>query len=666
MNSYRYKTLFFFLLSFLFQFFSPAQNKPSIDSLEALLKKDIPDTQKVFLLNRVAEEYQDNKFESAIDYAKKALALSEEIDYIHGKGLSYYIMGNTYITYNFYPEAIKCLNEALVLFEKNNDQKWSATTYNSFGMLYWNKSDYTDALNYFIRAIKIFERTNSTEPVYAATLNNIGNIYYDLDNYNLALYYYNKSLDVGEKSGNLKIITSTLSNIGNIYLSKDQFGKTKEYYDRALAIYEDINDQRGMATIYGNLSELFTMQNDYFEAIKYNQKAILINEIIGDRLGLVYSLIPGGKILSAQGKYSSANDYYTKALSISNEISSKKTTRDIYKLMAQNYESAGDIHSAYNQYKLYAEIKDSLFTEEKNQQIAEIQTKYETEKKEQQIEQQYSTIKKRNFQILAIASILLLLFIIAALIIYQLRIQSKKRASELQQKLLRTQMNPHFLFNALTSIQGMVLEKTPDEAADYISKFAFLMRHILENGARGYIPLNNEIKFLQNYLELQQLRYDNVFAFSISVLPLLTTTASVEKKVQSPLENISMNLTGCEGILIPPMLAQPFIENAIEHGTSDQCEKGFIEVKFEIYKKNIVFSVENWCTKKINRDIHGETRPVSLRKLKSEYHHNPMSFTITKERLFYLNKGQRKKIEIDFTDGKKTKVSFKIPIISNE
>lgn len=222
------------------------------------------------------------------------------------------------------------------------------------------------------------------------------------------------------------------------------------------------------------------------------------------------------------------------------------------------------------------------------------------------------------------------------------KINAHNRVLLLEQKLLRSQMNPHFIFNSLSSIQSFIFENNPITAGSYLSRFAELIRSILYNSREEHISLAKEIQTLQNYLELQQLRYNSKFEYSIEIDP-----------------EIDM-----EELSIPPMLAQPFIENAIEHGIKHLEGKGSIRLHFGLEHQRLLLTVED---NGIGLD--------AARKLKNSKagEHRSLATIITKERIDILNRSQPKKkysMEInEIQDNgvvKGTKVVFSLPVICME
>lgn len=178
----------------------------------------------------------------------------------------------------------------------------------------------------------------------------------------------------------------------------------------------------------------------------------------------------------------------------------------------------------------------------------------------------------------------------------------------LERRLLRSQMDPHFIFNALGNIQSMILQKDTIPAVSYLNKFAKLTRQILEQSRQELIALHEEIETLKNYIELQQLRLNNSFEYNI------VCDDSVD-----------------DDILIPPLLIQPFIENAVEHGLKPKAkdEKGILQINFtqQTDQKNLI------CTIKDNG-----IGLTASRKLKTNENHQSLSTTITDERLAKMQK----------------------------
>ena len=203
---------------------------------------------------------------------------------------------------------------------------------------------------------------------------------------------------------------------------------------------------------------------------------------------------------------------------------------------------------------------------------------------------------------------------------------------QIKQKLLVTQMNPHFIFNSIDNIQGLIHDKKDNDAVNYLTKFSKLTRQILENSNENYISLDEEIEMTKNYLAIQQLLYNNKFSYNISV----------EDDVDQ------------ESIFLPPMLTQPFIENAIKHGLNNTSENGKINIHFYLKAEKLFFEVTD-----NGKGFDAEKKVTN---------HKSLAMTITKERLVSYTKNQDFIVHTDnIKDSSEkiigAKVSFEIPYI---
>lgn len=186
-------------------------------------------------------------------------------------------------------------------------------------------------------------------------------------------------------------------------------------------------------------------------------------------------------------------------------------------------------------------------------------------------------------------------------------LEIEKQKFDLEQKALRLQMNPHFIFNSLNSIQSYIVVKDTKMAVQYLGKFSQLMRLILANSSYKYISMKEEVKSIQYYLELEKLRFENKFNYTITV----------DKNIDQ------------EFIQIPPMIVQPYIENAIIHGLLHKSTKGKLEIDFKLDQQSIICTV---LDNGVGRQKSMEIDKSSGIKRKSR------GMLITKARLEILNR----------------------------
>lgn len=203
----------------------------------------------------------------------------------------------------------------------------------------------------------------------------------------------------------------------------------------------------------------------------------------------------------------------------------------------------------------------------------------------------------------------LIIIVMAGLILFyrwnQTRIKQQQREAEMSQTLLRAQMNPHFVFNAMSVIQSYIYDNDTENSSKFLVNFSRLMRLILENSPKEHIPIETEIEILKKYLEMQKLRFQERFNYTIHMDDSLSA----------------------EHAQIPPMITQPFIENSIEHGQLHTIEGGFIHIAFRREGNMLLITIED----------NGIGRKASKEKKRSSAHKS-MAMEITAERIENLNK----------------------------
>src|SRR5690606_37413303 len=147
----------------------------------------------------------------------------------------------------------------------------------------------------------------------------------------------------------------------------------------------------------------------------------------------------------------------------------------------------------------------------------------------------------------------------------------EKEAAELETQALRSQMNPHFIFNALNSINAFVQKNDPDRAGSFLTRFARLMRLVLENSRQAEVPLKDDLEALDAYLHLERVRSGEKFDYTIKVDPEIDQ----------------------EDVLVPPLVVQPFVENAIWHGMNGKEGKGHITLSVSVRGDDLVMAIED-------------------------------------------------------------------------
>jgi len=622
----------------------------TIDSLFTELKRPAADTIKISLLNGIAAQYENDPAKM-MEYVKKALLLSQQKKLQQQEADAWFNIGNANIMLSHYTQALKSYANAQVLFEqllktvpknKINDIKDRlAITYGSIGVVCSQQNNYAKALEYYFKALKLHEETREEEYM-AHTYNNIGIVYKEQKEYGKALEYYNKALWLQKKLDD-ETSAITITNIGAIYLLRNENDKALESFKEAEKILKTFDNQRALGELHNNYGNYYVTTNNYVQAEKSYLKALSIFERMGEKYGASASLGFLGAVYASHGNDNEALRYLEKSSALAEEIGVLEQLKESEKKLSEIYEKTGNTAEALKHYKRYSAAKEKINSAESIKSLVREEMNYEFERKSalQKIENEKRQVmfdeqaKRHRLQIIFISLFILLLFGIAFLIYSRLQLKKtltlQRDLAEYEQKALHLQMNPHFVFNCLGSISSFIVQNGKESAIKYLSKFSKLMRLTLEYSKESLIPIDKEIEGLQNYLELEQLRFNKIFEFTI------TKDQAIE-----------------DDMALPPLLLQPFVENAIIHGIVPKKHSGNINVDFSITRDMMI------CT--VTDDGIGINRSRKLKE-NSVTVHKSMALEITRKRLEVIQAvtGKTANVEIiELTDSNECPVGTKI------
>jgi tetratricopeptide (TPR) repeat protein len=622
------------------------------DSLISVLQRTQNDIDKAKLLNSIADTYKSSNPKLMVDYANKALALSKKIKFTTAEGYALLNLGNANIISGDYSKALNFFAEAQHLFENITDKEnienkqGLAKAFGSIGIVFSEQSNYGKALQYYLKSVKIYEEIKDEEKC-AKLYNNIGVVYQSQSSYFKALDYFVKAQKIQEKRNDTNV-GITYTNVGNSYLHQNDLAKAYHYYSKAKAEFDKNNNPRALGEWYNNLGLYHKANHDERKAIESWNSAIQTFSSIDDKFGIADSYLYLSQLYLNQNQLEQAKQNANNSLKLARELKVLEQIVLSEKLLSDIFSKQNNPSQALHHFKLYSQAKDSLTNEKNIRKSVEEELTFDFEKREaiqqKEIEKKELLLqeqsKQSKMQLFFAALFGLLLFGIGFLIYNRIQLKKnltlQKELAEYEQKALHLQMNPHFVFNCLGSISSFIVQNGTDSAIKYLSKFSKLMRLTLEYSKESLIPIDKEIESLQNYLELEQLRFNNKFSFSIS------KSNSIE-----------------DDMALPPLLLQPFIENAIIHGVIPKKEMGIIAIHFTIEKENLVCTIE---------DNGIGFQQSKLAKENTVLAHKSMALDITKKRLEMIEATTKKRTDFTIEEIKKgneilgTKVTLNLPI----
>ncbi|MFC5623447.1 tetratricopeptide repeat-containing sensor histidine kinase [Algoriphagus winogradskyi] len=544
---------FYLVLVFFLDFFLLVDQDTLALDIHQLSQKDsiLIDQRNDYLKKNLFSITADS---SLLDMALQTLSAAEILGYQKGVlmaderlGLIYqYTFSNPFKALDYYLQALNLAESHAHL----NEYQWGIK--GNIATIYYEQEEFKKALDFF-REVS----DNSAAAELTAILN-IGNIYGSLEIYDSAIFYFSKGLEHAQINTNPTQQANLYSNLSLIYSQAGQPEQAITTAEKSLKLVDSLEIDFVKPTAYANAAMAYLGTGDLEKAAALAQES------------LEYSLIQGNLFI---------------------QKSAWGTLSDIYA-------AEGNFKEALDAYRSFSTLKDSLNNQNRRVEINRKQMAFDFEKERTQaaaeIEKQ-KLVRKYTLW----TGILILTGLLIASYFYMRRrdaLTAKKEAdfkalvSETELKALRSQMNPHFIFNSLNSIGDYILKNDADAAQDYLSKFGKLMRMVLENSALNEIQLSDDIRFLELYLQVESKRQAGKFTYQI---------------------NISEDLEP-GNILVPPMILQPFIENCIWHAFLGMQEKGLIEINFKKEKDKLLCSVQDNGVGRNNKNSDTEKKSMGV------------------------------------------------------
>ncbi len=493
-----------------------------------------------------------------------------------------------------YQEAIKEGHRALRAQKSIGDTLGAASTLNRIGVSYLYFKRYDDAHTYLEKALETFTKYKDTARM-DVILNNLGVVCSEQSREREAIEYYQRSLQLRLNVGNYHWIAYSYSNIGDSYKALGNLDSAKYYLLKSVETFKTKSSHKSVpALVAVGVSELYYLLGDYEEALPWGEKA----------------------------------------LQEAQQINHREVVLMARKILSETLFEMGRFEQAYLMNKAYQELQTELDSANNFAQVAEIEARYKNAEKEAEIARLQSANLKAQNKAQRLWIMVLVTLVVAGLIVfliviwYQKKLQRnaleqselKARLSEIRMLALRSQMNPHFIFNCINTTQNFVLNSDKKAAYEYLSNFARLLRMVLENSGKNKVPLEDEIEQIRLYIELESIRFEGKFEYSIELTP--------------ELEN---------GVFeIPGMVLQPIVENAILHGLLNRKDdKGKLNIRLTVEEDRIHCEVRD----------NGVGRVAASRiKSRKEEHYRSTAIPNIRERLEILQQESDPMLNLEIED----------------
>ncbi len=594
----------------------PAKGKMEA-SPQSYNQQQSPAKDPYVLLNKARDTYKKDT-RQALDLIEEALLAALKQNNIPAQGESYQLLGDINAHLKQHDLAAANYQKALSLFRKAGNRTKILELLKLSGKAYEDAEDYPNALtNYqtflkeweapLSRSSKFKDKNNQRDQAPVSSGNKalkkpalndaeevrlaMSAIYAKQKRYDLSVQ---NLMEVADDAGVAESPEKDLivnDKLGDVYKEKNEDEKAIGYYGSNASTAKRLNNPEEEGKANNKIAEILTKNKREDEALKLRNRSIEIYNLSKDTVNLAREYLEQGKLLYTLNQLPASEASLTSALNLAKSTNEKQVERESYKEISALEEKRGQLEKSLESYKQYVALQDEAYLEKERELEAKLELNSSLNQQQQRMEllekneeinnstieilRANETIAKKSVtnQRLVIYGLLVVVILlgIGGYLMYK-NMQRKRVANQLLAlKSLRAQMNPHFIFNALNSVNHYISQKDERAANKYLSDFSRLMRAVLEHSQEDFITLDKELEIIKLYLSLEHNRFSEKFDYQL---------------------NIDKNLDG-DSLKIPPMLVQPYVENAIWHGLRYRESKGLLTVNYEQKAGELLITIED-------------------------------------------------------------------------
>lgn len=539
--------------------------------------------------------WQTSDWKKAIGYYDRSIAIAENEKDEPSIGDSYGDIGVIYYEQTDYEQALDYFQKALRIHQKYNNSRRSAQNLQDMGVIYSDRSEYVKAMDCLLEAARINEKIKDRSGL-AHNYANLGWLYQEIEDYPLASDYFERSITICRQTGEKFGLYYNLQTLGSMNLRIRNYSTAMADFRQALALADTLGNRHGIAMVLDFMGDIYAELGNQDEAMtEYGKAASIIDSIgnkrdMGDNMQKRARLImdaPEAVLLhhgiSLRSRLDTVQGLLRQAMPLALVAGDKKVQADILKTLSTLHEKRGDIAGAFSEYKQFTALRDSLTDKDRKKELEHKGFQYEFDRKADSIRFQSAVTEARlgedlKQQRIYGIGLFLLLCGVTGFLLYRSKMKQAAMSAELERKIsdavlssLLAQMNPHFIFNCLGSIKQMILENEQENANTYLNKFAKMIRLSLEYSKRPFVTIKEKLEYLDNYLQMELLRFDHSFSYYIEV------DAAI-----------------CVGeVSVPPMMMQPLVENAIWHGLMNKSGERQLFIRYKLGDNRLICEIED-------------------------------------------------------------------------
>jgi len=484
---------------------------------------------------------------------------SKDANYLEGGSYALNMLGIYYRNKSYFKHAIEVHQEAKNLAFESGNAELNILSLNMLGVAYRRMDAVKSALDYHQQALSIADSiknpSNNVKLSIAVSHNSMGNIYLALEQYGLAVQQFQQSMEIERSLNNKLGLAINYQNIGYAKEATGNLDEALQNYMTSLDYNNQINSKIGKVICNNSIGQIYLQQCKIPEAYEIIKLTIAPAEEINDKFYIASTYTNLGWVQTEMKQFHEAGDNLFYALKIAQDFNLRGSEAEVYERLSYLNEKLGNHKAALKHFKESQNITNDIKSVQNTQYITDLVIKYDAEKKSKQIKDlaneneivKLKLAQNKKTQWFIIIGLLLvggILFVIYK----QNQLKNDKKILTLEQDMLRSQMNPHFIFNSLNSIKLYIINNEKENAVYYLNKFSKLIRKILVASSEKEISLEDELETMQLYMNIENIRFNNEINYSVNVAENVNTT----------------------NIKLPSLILQPFLENSLWHGLSSK------------------------------------------------------------------------------------------------
>lgn len=514
-------------------------------------------------LDAARAAYQQDEFLLADSLARVVLAGSTAPEHSKQRMMAYSALAHSMQGRRELDSAQHYFEQAVELATRYQHRKDMAVALNNLATVFQDKGDYEMAMVQLLRSRDLRQQLGDSAGL-AKSWNNLGILLTRKNDTLAAEQAFRTAVAINERSGDSASWSKSLANRAVLEMDLRRYDTAVMLLQRAMVVRPRALFGRSAAYLKTNMGLAYDGMGRTEEAVAEYAQAIREAAEVGDEVTVANSHMYLGDLLVRHGAHARARLHLDSAIAVARRSDNTECLKEAYLTLANSHATTGDYEHAYQHYRTYDALADSLMNADKDRTMSELLVKNDVHRRAREnaqlrSAQELSEVRARDMRLLLVAVCLLAIAVgvVAWLLVQRTRERARRREAELEQQALRLQMDPHFLFNALNTIPGLYASTDARTATAYVGHLSNLLRLILETSRKLQVPLRQELQLLEHYLAVSSSRHSDVFSWWIKVEP------DIDR----------------DEVLIPPMLLQPLVENAVHHGLVPRKQGGELHVE---------------------------------------------------------------------------------------